>query len=85
MNEIINRLRSVEGQVRGIQRMIEADRCCDDILAQVAAARSALQSVATQTVRARVEDLFQECAKSKSRDTAQMVDELMTIVTKHQG
>jgi len=44
--QVRKRLRRVEGQVRGIQRMVEDDRYCIDILAQVSAATSALQSVA---------------------------------------
>ena len=42
----LKRLRRVEGQVRGLQRMIEDDKYCIDILTQVAAATKALQSVA---------------------------------------
>jgi CsoR family transcriptional regulator, copper-sensing transcriptional repressor len=42
----INRLRRIEGQVRGLQRMVEEDKYCIDILTQVAAATRALQSVA---------------------------------------
>lgn len=42
---IIRRLRKVEGQVKGIQKMVEEDQFCGDVLVQVAAARSALNSV----------------------------------------
>jgi CsoR family transcriptional regulator, copper-sensing transcriptional repressor len=42
----INRLRRIEGQIRGLQRMVEEDTYCIDILTQVAAATRALQSVA---------------------------------------
>ena len=42
----LRRLRRVEGQVRGLQRMIEDDKYCIDILTQVSAATKALQSVA---------------------------------------
>jgi CsoR family transcriptional regulator, copper-sensing transcriptional repressor len=42
----LRRLRRIEGQVRGLQRMIEEDKYCIDILTQVAAATKALQSVA---------------------------------------
>jgi CsoR family transcriptional regulator, copper-sensing transcriptional repressor len=42
----LKRLRRIEGQVRGLQRMIEEDKYCIDILTQVAAATKALQSVA---------------------------------------
>jgi DNA-binding FrmR family transcriptional regulator len=42
------RLRRIEGQVRGVQKMIEADRYCIDVLTQVNAIRAALESVALQ-------------------------------------
>jgi CsoR family transcriptional regulator, copper-sensing transcriptional repressor len=42
----LRRLRRIEGQVRGLQRMIEEDKYCIDILTQVSAATKALQSVA---------------------------------------
>jgi CsoR family transcriptional regulator, copper-sensing transcriptional repressor len=45
-DQVRKRLRRIEGQVRGIQRMVEDDRYCIDVLGQVAAATSALQSVA---------------------------------------
>lgn len=42
----VNRLRRIEGQVRGLQRMVEEDKYCIDILTQVAAVTKALQAVA---------------------------------------
>ena len=45
-DDLLKRLRRVEGQVRGLQRMIEEDTYCIDVLTQVSAATSALQSVA---------------------------------------
>jgi DNA-binding FrmR family transcriptional regulator len=45
-DSIQKRLRRVEGQVRGIQRMVDEDRYCIDILEQVSAATKALQAVA---------------------------------------
>ncbi|WP_150236362.1 metal-sensitive transcriptional regulator [Nocardiopsis quinghaiensis] len=42
----INRLRRIEGQIRGLQRMVESDQYCIDILTQTAAANKALQSFA---------------------------------------
>lgn len=44
-DNLLKRLRRIEGQVRGIQRMIEQDKYCVDILVQIAAARSALDRV----------------------------------------
>jgi len=45
-DDYLMRLRRIEGQVRGLQRMIEEDKYCIDILTQVSAATRALQSVA---------------------------------------
>jgi CsoR family transcriptional regulator, copper-sensing transcriptional repressor len=45
-DQVLKRLRRIEGQVRGLQRMVEDDRYCIDILGQVSAATAALQSVA---------------------------------------
>ncbi|WP_160050556.1 MULTISPECIES: metal-sensitive transcriptional regulator [unclassified Nocardiopsis] len=42
----INRLRRIEGQIRGLQRMVESDQYCIDILTQTSAANKALQSFA---------------------------------------
>jgi DNA-binding FrmR family transcriptional regulator len=44
-DEYLKRLRRIEGQVRGLQRMVEDDKYCIDILTQVSAVTSALQSV----------------------------------------
>ncbi len=45
-DELISRLRRIEGQVRGIERMVEDDRYCIDVLTQIAAVKTALESVA---------------------------------------
>lgn len=42
--EVIKRLRRVEGQIKGIQKMIEEEQFCGDVLIQISAARSALNS-----------------------------------------
>lgn len=42
---IVNRLKRIEGQVRGIQNMVEADRYCIDILVQISAIQAALKKV----------------------------------------
>jgi CsoR family transcriptional regulator, copper-sensing transcriptional repressor len=45
---VLKRLRRIEGQVRGLQRMVEEDTYCIDVLTQVSAATKALESVALQ-------------------------------------
>ena len=45
-DQVLSRLRRVEGQVRGISQMVEGDRYCIDVLTQISAVNKALQSVA---------------------------------------
>ena len=56
-DEVLARLRRVESQVRGLQRMVERDEYCIDILTQIAAAESALKKVAV----ALLEDHLRHC------------------------
>ncbi len=56
---VIKRLRRIEGQIKGIQRMISEEKFCGDVLIQVAAARSALNSVGGLIL----ENYMQECLK----------------------
>ncbi|MHB1132368.1 MAG: metal-sensitive transcriptional regulator [Chloroflexota bacterium] len=53
--ETLQRLRRIEGQVRGIQRMIDEGRSCEDVIPQVLAARAALDQVAKHVVVAHIE------------------------------
>lgn len=59
---ILDRLRRVEGQVRGIQRMIERQQDCEAVLTQILAARAALDRVAGQVVSSHLE----ECLAGRS-------------------
>ena len=47
---LVNRLHRIEGQVRGIERMVEDDRYCVDILTQIAAVETALEAVASKVL-----------------------------------
>jgi DNA-binding FrmR family transcriptional regulator len=53
--KLLNRLSRVEGQVRGIARMVEADRYCIDVLTQLQAVRAALAKVETEMLRAHLD------------------------------
>lgn len=54
--ELNSRLRKVEGQIRGLQRMIEGERDCEDILTQLMAARAALDKVGVSIVSSYLEE-----------------------------
>jgi DNA-binding FrmR family transcriptional regulator len=56
-DKVLSRLRRIEGQVRGLQRMVDEDQYCVDILTQISAATKALQAVALELL----EDHLQHC------------------------
>ncbi len=62
--KIETRLRRIEGQVRGIRKMVEEDRYCIDVLTQVNATRAALESVALQLLADHTEHCVTEAIRS---------------------
>lgn len=64
----LRRLRKIEGQVRGIARMIEDDRYCIDVLQQVAAAKAALVRVESEILRAHAATCVDEAIVSGDAD-----------------
>ena len=59
IEELLRRLSRIEGQIRGIQKMIKEGRSCDEILIQISAVRSALSGVAVRLL----EDHVESCVK----------------------
>ncbi len=55
VQSLLARLRRIEGQIRGIQRMLEEDRVCEDIVTQLMAARSSLDQVGVRLLEHHVE------------------------------
>ena len=79
---IQSRLRRIEGQVRGIQQMVEDDRYCIDVLTQVNAAKAALESVALALLADHTEHCLTDAikagnAKAKVRELNQAVERLV--------
>ena len=77
---LMKRLNRIEGQVRGVAKMIAEDRYCVDILTQVSALQSALDAVAMQLLENHTHGCMQGAIKSGKGDAA--IDELMTVVRK---
>lgn len=75
---IVNRLKRIEGQVRGIQKMVEEDRYCVDILVQI----SAIQSALKQTGYTITERHMKHCVSDsiKNGEGQEAIDELMTVL-----
>ena len=67
----LKRLRRIEGQVRGLQRMVEQDQYCIDVLTQVSAATKALQAVALQLL----DDHLAHCVADAAREGGAVAQE----------
>jgi DNA-binding FrmR family transcriptional regulator len=80
---LIRRLRRIEGQVRGIERMIERKEYCIDILQQTAALRAAVDSVALLIL----EDHVQGCVRSAAEqgDADRYIEEVLDVVRRTLG
>ena len=63
-DQLRKRLHRIEGQVRGIEKMVDDDRYCIDVLTQVNAARAALESVALQLLSDHTEHCVTEAIRS---------------------
>jgi len=81
--QLLRRLARMEGQVRGVARMIERDDDCVDVLQQTAALRAAIDSVSMLLM----EDHVQGCVKSavKEGDAAALTEEVMEVVRRGMG
>jgi len=76
--QLLRRLRRTEGQVRGVQRMVEDDRYCIDILTQISAIQAALDKVALGLL----DDHARHCVVGGGADAApeELTDEMMAAV-----
>ncbi|HKF81244.1 MAG TPA: metal-sensitive transcriptional regulator [Thermoleophilaceae bacterium] len=75
--QLLKRLRRIEGQVRGVQRMVEEDRYCIDVLTQITAAQAALDKVALGLL----DDHAHHCVMGEETGRReQRTDELMGAV-----
>ena len=76
-----NRLRRIEGQVRGLQRMVDEDAYCIDILTQVAAVQTALEQVAVNVLDGHVRHCVADAvADGENGQAEEKLDELMAAV-----
>lgn len=80
----LRRLRRIEGQIRGLQRMVEEDRYCADILTQVSSVQEALRAVARALMRNHLTHCATHAIRSESAEDRQaMYDELLGMIYKN--
>jgi CsoR family transcriptional regulator, copper-sensing transcriptional repressor len=80
-DDVLKRLRRIEGQIKGIHKMIDGDQCCNDVLVQVAAARAAITKVGGIIM----ENYSKECIKRaiEQGDDDDNIENLINTIIKY--
>ena len=79
-----HRLRRIEGQIRGLQKMVEDDRYCADIITQIASVQEALRGVARNLMRNHLHHCATKALRSgKKQEAEAMYDELLELIYAH--
>ena len=82
-DEVKKRLKRVAGQIAGIERMVDEDRYCVDVLLQVAAVRAALDGVGKVILRSHVETCVSDALVSgRARERNEKIEEIMDVFSK---
>jgi DNA-binding FrmR family transcriptional regulator len=79
----LKRLRRIEGQVRGLQKMMEEDRYCADIMTQISSVQEALRGVGRELMRNHLKHCAASAIKSGDAEAEAMYDELVDLMYKH--
>jgi DNA-binding FrmR family transcriptional regulator len=76
----LTRLRRIEGQVRGLQRMVEEDRYCADVMTQLSSVQEALRSVGRELMRNHLKHCATSAIRSGPAEADAMYDELINLM-----
>jgi DNA-binding FrmR family transcriptional regulator len=79
----VKRLRRIEGQVRGLQRMVEEERYCADIMTQIASVQEALRSVGRELMRNHLKHCAASAIRAGDEQAEAMYDELIDLMYRH--
>ena len=79
----LKRLRRIEGQVRGLQKMLEEDRYCADVLTQISSVQEALRGVGRELMRNHLKHCAASAIKAGDAEAEAMYDELVDLMYKH--
>jgi DNA-binding FrmR family transcriptional regulator len=79
----LKRLRRIEGQVRGLQKMVDEDRYCADILTQISSVQEALRGVGRELMRNHLKHCATGAIRSGGNEADRMYDEIVDLMYTH--
>jgi CsoR family transcriptional regulator, copper-sensing transcriptional repressor len=79
----LKRLRRIEGQVRGLHKMVDEERYCAEVLTQIASVQEALRSVGRELMRNHLKHCATAAIKQGAGQAEEMYDELIDLMYKH--
>jgi len=79
----LKRLRRIEGQVRGLQKMVEEERYCADVMMQISSVHEALRAVGRELMRNHLKHCATTAIRSDAPHAEAMYDELVELMYKH--
>jgi DNA-binding FrmR family transcriptional regulator len=77
----LKRLRRIEGQIRGLQKMVEDDRYCPEIITQIASVQEALRGVGRQLLRNHLKHCATTAIRKGAGEADRTYDELLELIT----
>jgi DNA-binding FrmR family transcriptional regulator len=78
----LKRLRRIEGQVRGLQKMVEDDRYCADIMTQISSVHEALRAVGRELMKNHLRHCATKAIRSSEAEAGEMYDEIVDLMYK---
>jgi DNA-binding FrmR family transcriptional regulator len=78
----LNRLRRIEGQVRGLAKMVADDRYCPEIMVQIASVHEALRSVGRELMRNHLRHCVSQSVRKGGAESQDVLDELLDLIHK---
>lgn len=78
----LRRLKRIEGQVRGLQKMVEDDRYCADIMTQISSVNEALRSVGKELMKNHLKHCAATAIRSSEEEATAMYDEIVDLMYK---
>lgn len=83
IQKLVARMKRIEGQVKGIQQMIDDERYCVDILTQISAVKSALGAVGNIILENHIRGCVMESVKRDDCDKEEMIEELVSLINRY--